>query len=473
MESRSDGVTEQARRRERIRAAAALALLAAAVAGLLIYNRIEAARIGTGLYIPRREKITPEVLLLQQYVRIDTTNPPGNEIAAARWLGARLTRFGIPFEIIESAPTRANLYARLRGKQPGEGLLLINHMDVVPANPRDWTKPPFRAEISANMMWGRGTFDMKGIGIAQLEGFIAAATKGRPPEHDIVFLATADEETGSAFGMRWLLDHRPDVVSGIKYVLSEGGVTEMERTTLTYYGIEIGSKQGVTVDMVAPTKEQLQAARIHLERFFIRDHPDRVLPEVERFFRQIAPLRIEQRDLLADVGRAIAIGKFWLLSQAYRSLTQDVVWVGNIRQEGGHFAAAVHMSNLPDTVPDERIAWLQREIAPFGAKTGSVTRKEGPVPLSSDQTPFFGILEKEIHREYGPVRVGTEILATSVNESRFLRPRGMICYGFLPFPVDFYQSKAMHNVDERVTIDWFTQGVGVMRRVVLAYAGLL
>src|SRR6266852_2162293 len=320
------------------------------------------------------------------------------------------------------------------------------------------------------MMWGRGTFDMKGIGIAHLEGFIAAATKGRPPDHDIVFLATADEETGSAFGTRWLLDHRPDVFSGIKYVLSEGGVTEMSRTTLTYYGIEIGSKQGVTVDIVAPTKAQLQRARIHLERFFIRDQPDRVLPEVARFFRQIAPLRVEQRDLLADVGRAIATGKFWLLSQAYRSLTQDVVWVRNIRQVGPHFAAVVYMSSLPDTVPDDRIAWLQREIAPFGATTGAVGRKEGPVPLSSDQTPFFGILEREIHREYGPVRVGPAFLATSVNESRFLRPLGMICYGFVPFPVDFYQSQAMHGVDERATIDWFTQGVGVMRRIVLSYA---
>src|SRR6185369_13184345 len=110
-----------------------------------------------------------------------------------------------------SVPLRANLYARIRGKQAGDGLMLINHMDVVPASPQGWTKPPFRAEIYGNMMWGRGTFDMKGIGIAQLEAFIAVATAGRPPEHDIVFLATADEESGSGLGTRWLLDHRPDL----------------------------------------------------------------------------------------------------------------------------------------------------------------------------------------------------------------------------------------------------------------------
>jgi len=473
MEDRSRQLTDRdARRRERAIAASVVALLAAAVVALIVYNRVQAAKIGTGTYIPRREKITPEVRLLQQYVQIDTANPPGNEIAGARWLGARLARFGIPFEIIESAPARANLYARIRGKRGGEGLLLLNHIDVVPAAPQGWTRPPFRADIYGNMLWGRGALDMKGVGIAQLEAFIAVATRGRQPEHDVVFLATADEENGSALGTRWLLEHRPDVFSGVKYALAEGGITEMEQTKLTYYGIEVGSKQAVSLDIAAPSKEQLERARIHLERHFVRDEPDRVLPEIARFFRQIAPVRLEHRDLLADIDRTIAAGKFWLLPQAYRSLTQDVVRVRNIRADGARFTAGVYMSNLPDTLPDERIGWLAKEIAPFGARVVTVHGKGGPAPISSDQTPLFAILEKEIRRQYGLVPVGTEVLATSASDSRFLRPRGITCYGFLPFPADFYQSQSIHGVDERVTIDSFTQGVQVMRRVVLDYAGL-
>jgi acetylornithine deacetylase/succinyl-diaminopimelate desuccinylase-like protein len=460
------------RRRDRLIAASSVAAVAIAVIGLIIYNRIEAAKIGTGTYIPRPEKITPEVRLLQQYVQIDTTNPPGNEIAGARWLGDRLARFGIPFEIIESAPSRANLYARIRGTRTDEGLLLLNHIDVVAASPKEWTKPPFAAQVAGNMLWGRGALDMKGIGVAQLEAFIAVARSGRKPERDIVFLATADEEEGSALGTRWLIEHRPDVFSGIRYALTEGGITEMEQTRLTYYGIEVGSKQIVTADIVAPTRDQLRRARLHLERFFIRDEPDRVLPAVARYLHLIAPLRIEHRDLLSDIERTIATGKFWLLPQSYRSLTQDVVWIRNIRQEGREFVAGVYMSNLPDSIPDERLAWLAGEVAPFGVRVGRVDRKEGPSPISSDQTPLFALLEREIRVEYGPVAVGTEVLSTSVNDSRFLRPRGLICYGFLPFPADFYQSQSIHGVDERVTLDWFTQGVQLMRRVVVGFAGL-
>src|SRR4051794_30229754 len=128
MEPADDHLTAR-RRRERVVAAVLVLVIGAGVAALLIYNRIERERIGKGAYIPHAEKITPEVRLLQEYVRIDTTNPPGSEIAGARWIASRLAKFGIPFEIIESAPGRANLYARLRGTTPGDGLLLLNHID--------------------------------------------------------------------------------------------------------------------------------------------------------------------------------------------------------------------------------------------------------------------------------------------------------------------------------------------------------
>lgn len=457
------------RKRERIRAAIIVSILAAAVVALIVYNRIEAAKIGTGAYIPHKEKITPEVQLLQQYIRINTTNPPGNEIAGARWLGARLTQFGIPYEIIESAPGRANLYARLRGKTTGDALLLLNHIDVVPADPKTWSHPPFDAGIVSNMVWGRGAVDMKSIGIAQLEAFIAAAKNGQP-KHDIIFLATADEEQGSALGTQWLLAHRPDVFEGVKYVLAEGGITEMERSQIFYYGVEVGAKQLVVVNLTAPTREQLQKARTDLERFYVRDEPDRVLPEVASFFKQIAPIRVESRDLLIDLNRTIAEGKFWLLPHAYRSLTQDFVWTRNISERDGKLLLNVQLSNLPDTLPDERVAWLARQVAPFGATIDSVERKEGPVPISPSNTLLFEILKREVQQAYGPVQFGTEILATSANDSRFLRPRGVIAYGFQPFPIDFYQSRTIHAPDERVTLDYFTTGVEVMRRVVLAYA---
>jgi len=199
-------------------------------------------------------------------------------------------------EIIESAPRRANVYARIKGKKSGDGLILHNHIDVVPADPKEWEVPPFSGAIRLNMVYGRGSVDMKSIALCELEGFLGVARSGRQPERDIIFLATADEEEGSALGIRWLLDHRPDIFDGVKYAITEGGVTEMQKETVTYYGIEIGSKQRVELDLVANDEATLQRARIALEPYFRPGDPDRVLPGVREFFRAVAPRRLEFRE---------------------------------------------------------------------------------------------------------------------------------------------------------------------------------
>src|SRR2546423_6666956 len=200
-------------RRWRFAIAAAIAGIIV-IAGLRIYNQRTKSEIDSQLYIPRKERITPEIRLLQEYVRIDTTNPPGRELAAARFLANLLQQAGVPAEVIESAPGRGNVYARLKGKRSGEGLLLLNHMDVMPADPREWRHPPFRADIDLNQLWGRGSLDMKSIGLCELDGFLTVARTHRMPERDLVFLGVADEERGGKFGTEWLLQHPPDILQG-------------------------------------------------------------------------------------------------------------------------------------------------------------------------------------------------------------------------------------------------------------------
>ena len=112
----------------------------------------------------------------------------------------------------------------------------------------------------------------------------------------------------------------------------------------------------------------------------------------------------------------------------------------------------VNLYNLPDEDPDRRIAWLRSRIAPLGATVDAVFSKNGPAPLTSRHTPFFKLIEREAHTEYGSVPVGTEILAASSNDSRFLRARGILCYGMWPFPVDFYQSQGIHSTNERTLL---------------------
>ena len=451
-------------------ATAIIVVLAALIGSLMIYNSRTQKEITTGLYVPQESKVTPEALLLQQYIQIDTSNPPGDESAGARWLVAQLARGGVQAETIESAPRRANVYARIRGKQPGGGLLLLSHIDVVPAAAKSWSKPPFSGSVAANMIFGRGAADMKGIGITHLRAFLDVAQSGRSPEHDLVFLAVADEENGSAFGTRWLLEHRPDVFANIGYALAEGGITEVQKEQPTFFGIEIGAKEVTDIELGAATRESLQRARIALEPYFRRRDADKVLPGVRAYFRAVAPLRIEFESLLGDIDKTIADGRLWLLPATYRDLVQNTLWAGAIKPEANRYVMQVTMLNLPEEDPAPRIEWLANAVKPFGATIVRVDRQEGPTPMSPLETPLFAILSREIQRGYGNVPVGPQVLAASTSDSRFLRPRGIVCYGLQPFPLDFFQTQGLHGVNERIRLDWFTTGVELTRRAVADYA---
>ena len=441
---------------------------AALLAALLIYNRREQSDIDSQLWIPKATRVTPEIARLQAYVRIDTSRR--NEIDGARFLAALLAKSGVRAEIIESQSGRASLYARIKGKRDGDALLLFNHIDVVPASPAGWSRPPFAADVRANMIWGRGTLDMKGIAICQLEGFLDVARSGRVPERDIVFLAVADEENGGKLGTAWLLAHRPDVFRGVRYALNEGGITETRQERISYFGIELGTKMTCRARLHAPTREALERARLALEPHITPPDPERVLPEVKEFLHDIAPLRVEQHAVLDDIDRTIAAGKFWLLEHGYRELTQNVMWIGGAEPESGGFGMRVNLYNLPDEIPERRIDLLRSEVATFGV-TVEVLDLNGPVPISSRRTPMWALLSREVRRQYGAgFPIGSEILAAFYNDSRYLRTRGIDAYGVWPFPVDFYQTAGIHGIDERVRADWLMQGVSLTRHVVRAYA---
>ncbi|MBV9496414.1 MAG: M20/M25/M40 family metallo-hydrolase [Acidobacteria bacterium] len=458
--------------RQRILLFSLLAVVAVGVFWLRAHNEREAAKETTGLFVPQKIDITPEMLLLQEYVRIDTSNPPGKELAGAQWLAAQLKKSGVAAEVIESAPGRGNVYARIRGKQPGNALMLLSHIDVVPAVVSQWIEPPFGGNIHRNILSGRGTLDMKGIAICELMAFTDIATGGRQPEHDVIFLAVADEEAGSTFGMQWLLANRPDVVDGVRYVLNEGGASEVLADKLQYVGIEVGSKLLVTVTLQAPTREQLRQARLLLEPYFDSDEPGRVLPPVKRYLAESAPHRLENREFLADIDRTIAAGKFWLLPRSLRELTQNVVWpLGAEAAPGGGFTMRAHLFNLPDEDGRARVEWLRKLVEPHGVTIAKTEGTFGPAPFSDADSPMFGIIRSEMQKEYGPVTVGTHVLPNTMSDCRWLRPRpGLDCYGLYPFPVDVLQTRGVHGVNEMIRLDWFAQGVRATKGIVRKYA---
>lgn len=453
-------------RNERI-AAAIVVLIAIGVTAVVVLwqRRVTKDLRSNTTYIPRKEKITPEVLLLQEYVRIDTSTPSG-AARGARWLAAYLAKNGLRAEIIESAPDRLNVYARIRGRRSGDGLVLFNHIDVVPPG-EGWKAPPFDAKIGMNQVWGRGTLDMKALAICQLLAFLDVARSGRPPEHDLVFLATADEETGSDYGMKWIIANRPDVFAGIRYGITEGGITEMQTERMTYFGIEVGGKQEVELTLEGNGVESLRNARFALEPFMFPREPERVLPAVRDYFREISGTRVAYQSELADIDKAIADGMFWRLPVAYRDLTQNTLWVGapSRSKETGRWSMVVKMANLPDEIPEKRLQWLAEVVAPHGVRIGEVRQKQGPVPVSPTDTRLFALLTDEATSRYD-VNAGLQMLYRSTTDARFLRPMGIVCYGLCPYPVTFFQSITIHKADERIHLDAFVEGVELVRNVI-------
>src|SRR5262249_26686190 len=165
-----------------------------------------------------RDEVTD---LLQRLVRVDTTNPPGNETAAAELLRDYLDASGIRCELIAKAPERANLVARIPGGD-GPSLLLLSHTDVVLADPAEWSVPPFSGELRDGQVWGRGALDMKGQVAASAVAIASLAREGFRPGGDLIFAAVADEEVGDGFGLEWLCREHPDAVR-CDYAINEGG----------------------------------------------------------------------------------------------------------------------------------------------------------------------------------------------------------------------------------------------------------
>src|SRR5438876_966382 len=160
--------------------------------------------------------------LLSQYVAINTTNPPGNELQTANWLKAVLAREGIDAEVFEPRPGKANLYARIKGDGSARPLILLNPMDVVLASPEYWKVDPFSGTVQDGYLWGRGALDMKGEAITQLLSLLTLKRAGVPLRRDVIFLATADEEIGGGVGAGWFVEHHPEVVQDAEFLLTEG-----------------------------------------------------------------------------------------------------------------------------------------------------------------------------------------------------------------------------------------------------------
>jgi acetylornithine deacetylase/succinyl-diaminopimelate desuccinylase-like protein len=419
--------------------------------------------------------------VLAAYLRVNTTNPPGNEILGARFLKGILDREGIETRILDTTeigPNRANFYARLRGNGSKKAIALVHHMDVVPVNQASWSVDAFSGAVKDGYVWGRGAIDMKSNGVAQLMAMIALKRSGATLTRDIVFIGNADEELGSTGAVIFVQRH-PDLLRDVEYLITEGADNVLDSAgKVIYFGVGVAEKrtfwQRLTVNGVPshgsrPTKQnpvpKLVAALYRISQY---ESPLHVTPGVDKFFRDIARTYPEpQRGWLSNVRVALENprAKEWILG--------DVTWNAILRNTisltgltGSNktnvipavATAEIDVRLLPDQDTTEFMRILERIVGDTAVHFTHLGNSKSPLESPID-TDLFRAIERAAH-DREPGAFVTTPMETAATDRPTYRKLGITTYGFSPFKIPRQEiQRGMHGNDERLSIDNVGYGV--------------
>ncbi len=424
---------------------------------------------------------------LMTYVAIDTTNPPGNESRAVEFFAEIFDEAGIEYETAESAPGRGNIWARLEGgNEPG--IILLHHMDVVPATPETWDTNPFEPVIQDGMLIGRGALDTKSLGIIHLEAFLALHESGLPLDRDVIFMGTADEEAGGYFGAGWLAENRLEIFENVGFVLNEGG-RGISADGETYFAIEVAQKRPFWLKLTSkdepghgsrplPTSATTRLIAA-LQRIQEQPFEPRVIPQVRLMFEGISHYSDEKwRDPLRNIDAAIQDPEFLRQFQAeqpglhalLRNTCSITMLSGSdkINVVPPLASAELDCRILPDQDADEFLASIRRRI-----DDDQISVEElmlfSPAESTSD-TGLFNILEAVSKDHYPTAGVVTSVLG-GFTDSHFFRDLGITSYGYIPVVVPEIDTRSVHGNNERISIDTFERGVEMMTDVLMRFVG--
>ena len=413
----------------------------------------------------------PELRLLQQYLRVDTS-PSGDELAGALFLSTPLRAAGVSPEIVALGPRRANLRAVLPGRRE-EQLVLLSHLDVEPVEGTEgWDHPPFAGVVVGPMIWGRGAFDMKSYTVAQLWAFLETAGRPELPERTLTLLATSEEEQGSHLGLRWTLWQRPEWFEDVWAVVTEGGLVEARSLSEPkYWAIETGQEIVIFFEACAGSRERLEAFREDIRGVLRETIDDGVFltEPVEEFWQEYWPSRDTStlREALAspeDLARdRVALRE---LPGYLRNIVSNDLDVGPVRRspEGG-WVVRMALSLVPGADPEREI---ERLLPPWLTGGLSVTRTEPEAfdGVSSVDHPVYRGLAERLREESGGAPVGPFVISSVITDSRLLRARGIPSYGFTPFLMLTPETMRAANRNEKIPAPAFSRGVALYTETV-------
>lgn len=389
---------------------------------------------------------------LEQYVSIDTSNPPGATTKAADFLESVLKREGIAVARYEPAPGKSIVSARLKATTPAAGnpILLLHHMDVVPADRAQWKTDPFTPTLKGDDLWGRGSFDMKGQGVAMLLAFLELKRQHVPLSRDVILLAEPDEEIGGEMGARWMIaNHYADLDP--EYVIDEGGFgsRDLFAAGKLVYGISVAEKKLVWL------KVRAEGVAGHGSQPNDQNPNDRLVRALERLLAQ--PLPSSDFSVLKTMRERVGTFAANKFTNAIQHSTIALTWIRSgvgdppkINVIPSVAEAGLDCRVLPGTTRDQWMDEIRRRLGDASLKLELVNESDDPIVTSPD-TPLYRNLEAAIKRAH-PEAIVTPILIPYGTDSNAFRPKGAKSYGIFPaiLPADVVSS--MHGDAEHVPL---------------------
>jgi acetylornithine deacetylase/succinyl-diaminopimelate desuccinylase-like protein len=416
--------------------------------------------------------------LLQELIRLDTVNPPGNETAAAELLRAYLARNGVDCTLIARESHRANVVARLRGGG-GPSLLLTGHTDTVLADPGEWTRDPWSGDLVDGEIWGRGALDMKGHVAAAAVAFASLAREGVDLPGDVVLAIVADEEVGDDFGMSWLAREHGDVLA-TDFAINEGGgervvldgrplyLCSVAEKMTSPFRIHLHGRSGHASDPYAADNALLKAGPV-LDALARLEPPGELIPEVCAFLEVVLG-EVPPLELVLERARALHPLAAELLAPLL-SATLSPTMIEASRQRNvvpARCTIDVDCRMLPGSSPAEMESLLRAGI-PGAWEIEWVEREVVGGTRSPLETPLWRALESWVASLEPGARL-VAICGAGFTDSHYLRSSlGTCAYGFFPLKAMEMDvaAKLVHSADERIAVDDLAAGVDVFRHVAL------
>jgi acetylornithine deacetylase/succinyl-diaminopimelate desuccinylase-like protein len=442
--------------------------------------------------------------LLARLIRFDTTNPPGDERECIAFIEGLLSDAGLETKICACDEDRPNLIARLRGRGEAPPLMLQGHVDVVPAEPSEWSEPPFEGKIEDGWVWGRGALDMKGAVAMMICAVLGASeSEDAEPAGDVLFVALSDEERGGRVGARYLVEHHTELFEGVRYAIGEFGGYTMHLAGRRFYPIQVAEKQTCQVKATLrgagghaslPTRG---GATAKLARMLLSLDENRLplhlTPVVLRMLEELAgslpsaagdaarqlvssaarvpgPLRQVVRPELVDLVLDHAGEAASLLDPLLHNTAVPTIVRAGEKENVVPSEASVVIDGrlLPGQQPDDFLRELRDVVgSDVELDVEAFDETEGEVDYG-----LFGLLG-EILEELDPGATAIPMLLPAVTDGRLFARCGIQSYGFTPLRLDssFSFMETIHGADERVPVEALEFGADAIGRLLERYNG--